>query len=56
MGYFKHTIKKGYAQIDKKNKKTSLYGDHYKKEFMWVNDQETRLIDSNKVEYSFNQK
>ncbi|MDB1679853.1 MULTISPECIES: hypothetical protein [Enterococcus] len=49
-------IKKAYAQIDKENKKTYLYGEHYKKEFTWVNDQGTRLMDSNKVEYSFSQK
>lgn len=40
----------------KKTKKTYLYSEHYKKEFTWVNDQGTRLMDSNKVEYSFSQK
>ena len=53
---YNQKIKKAYAQIDKENKKTYLYSEHYKKEFTWVNDQGTRLMDSNKVEYSFSQK
>ncbi|OQO68301.1 hypothetical protein BH747_12415 [Enterococcus villorum] len=46
-------IKNSYAQIDEENKKTYLYGDEYKKEFNWVDNEGKRLIDSNKVEYSF---
>ena len=45
-----------FQTYDWKIKKTYHYGEHYKKEFTWVNVQGTRLMDSNKVEYSFSQK
>lgn len=50
---YEKEIKKAYVQVDKKNEKTVIYADDYKKEFTWLDDQGNRLVDSNKIEYSF---
>lgn len=51
---YEKKTKKAYVQIDKDMKKTFIYAENYKKEFTWMDDQGKRLVDSNKIEYSFN--
>lgn len=50
---FTREIKDSYVVIDEEKEITTIYGKDYKNEFSWVNEEGTRIKDTNSVEYSF---